>query len=277
MSKYNDILKHWETPEGKSTEQAWTELQAKIARAEQAPEGRVVKFSWKPLISVAAAAALIIGIIVLWPNHTLRQVNAQSGKHELVVLPDQSEVDLNAESVISFSEPWDGEREVKLSGQAFFEVVKGGKFNVVTDNGVVEVLGTSFDVYARNSQFAVECRTGKVKVSANQQVVEIVPGYRAEILDGKLTVSEFDLARGDWRSGEFHFEQAQLSEVFDELKRQFNVNITLPDVSNRYYTGRFNNKNLEEALQLICVPMGLKYELRDDATVLVYEGRNSFR
>jgi len=277
MNKYNDILKQWEAPEGKSTEKAWTELQAKIAQAEKVPATRVIKFSWKPMVSVAAAAAVIIGIIVLWPNYTLREVTAQAGKHELVVLPDQSQVDLNALSTISFSEPWDSEREVKLDGQAFFEVVKGGKFNVVTDNGVVEVLGTSFDVFARNKRFVVECHTGKVKVSSNHQVVDIVPGYRAEIIDGKLTVSEFDLARGDWRSGEFHFEQTQLSEVFEELKRQFNVNVTLPDISKRYYTGRFNNKNLEEALQLICVPMGLKYELHDDATVLVYEGRDSFR
>jgi ferric-dicitrate binding protein FerR (iron transport regulator) len=277
MNKYKEILNQWESPDGKPTEQAWAEMQAKIARSEASPSPRVIRFSWKPMVSVAAAAALIIGLIVLWPNQMLRQVTAQAGVHEMVTLPDQSQVDLNAGSSISFTDPWEGDRQVKLDGQAFFEVVKGGKFSVVTSNGVVEVLGTSFDVFARNQRFAVECRTGKVKVTSNHQEVDIVPGYRAEVIDGQLTVSEFDMARGDWRMGEFNYEHAPLVDVFEELKRQFNVQITWPDVANRFYTGRFSNKNLEEALQLICVPMGLKFEMRDNATVLITEGRSSFR
>jgi ferric-dicitrate binding protein FerR (iron transport regulator) len=277
MNKYKEILNQWEAPDGKPTEQAWAEMQARIARSESSPSPRVIRFSWKPMVAVAAAAALIIGLIVLWPNQMLRQVTAQAGVHEMVTLPDQSQVDLNAGSSISFSDPWEGDRQVKLDGQAFFEVVKGGKFSVVTSIGVVEVLGTSFDVFARNQRFAVECRTGKVKVTSNHQEMDIVPGYRAEVIDGQLTVSEFDMARGDWRMGEFNYEHEPLVDVFEELKRQFNVQITWPDVANRFYTGRFSNKNLEEALQLICVPMGLKFEMRDNATVLITEGRSSFR
>jgi len=277
MNKYNEILKQWEAPEGKTTTQAWDEVQAKITRGETSSARPVIRFSWRPLLSVAAAAAIIVGLIVLWPNQSLRQVAAQAGARQIVSLPDQSQVDLNAGSTISFSDPWQSEREVKLEGQAFFEVMKGGRFNVVTPNGVVEVLGTSFDVFARDHRFVVECRTGKVKVTSNRQEVDILPGYRAEIIDGQLTVSEFDLIRGDWRSGEFHFEQAPLEDVFEEIKRQFNVQITLPDVSKRFYTGRFSSKNFEEALQLICLPMGLKYDIRDNATVLVFEERDALR
>ena len=269
MNKYNDILNNWEAPEGKSNEQAWSELHNRLNRAPKA-EAKVIRFSWKPMVSVAAAAALIVGLILFWPNQTLQQVATTVGQHQTVTLPDASSVELNATSIIEYAASWSDEREVKLSGQAFFEVVKGGKFEVVTPQGVVEVLGTSFDVFDRDNAFEVSCRTGKVRVAANGDEVDIVPGFRATLVNGKLEVSKFDLALADWRSGEFHYQDTPLNAVFEELERQFNVKVQLPDVSKRYYTGRFNTKDLNEALQLICLPMGLQFEVKD-TTVLISE------
>lgn len=263
MSKYNEILKNWETPQGKSTEEAWMVMQSKIAKT-GSDSAKVVRFSWKPMAAVAAAAAIIIGLIVLWPNEALVKFSANHGEHTEVILPDQSIVILNASSSVAYPENWEREREVQLTGQAFFEVVKGGKFHVVTSNGVVEVLGTSFDVNARDRHFVVSCRTGKVKVTSKNEMVEIVPGFKAELVDGQLIVGEFDLAAGDWRSGEFHFEKTPLGEVFLEIERQFNIHVQTPDISSRVYTGRFSSKNIQEALQLVCLPMGLKFEIKDN-------------
>jgi transmembrane sensor len=47
---------------------------------------------------------------------------------------------------MSYSDDWSKERTLSLEGEAFFEVQKGSKFSVVTSDGIVEVLGTSFDV-----------------------------------------------------------------------------------------------------------------------------------
>lgn len=262
MSNYNDILKNWEAPEGKSNDQAWSELQNRLNRSPKA-EAKVIRFSWKPMVSVAAAAAVIIGLILFWPNQTLQQVATTGGQRQIVVLPDNSKVELNASSTIEFADNWSDDREVKLSGQAFFEVIKGGKFEVATAQGVVEVLGTSFDVFDRENIFEVSCRTGKVRVAANGGEVDIVPGFRATLINGKLEVSEFDLALADWRSGEFHYNEAPLNQVFDEIERQFNVSIKIPELGSRFYTGRFNTKDLNEALQLICLPMGLQFEVND--------------
>jgi ferric-dicitrate binding protein FerR (iron transport regulator) len=269
MSKYNDILKNWEAPLGKSNDQAWVELQHRLNSAPQS-DAKVIRFSWKPTLSVAAAAALIIGLILLWPNQPLQQVATANGKRQTVVLPDNSTVELNASTTIEFADDWSGDREVKLSGQAFFEVVKGGKFEVATPQGVVEVLGTSFDVCDRENVFEVTCRTGKVRVAANGGEVEIVPGLRATLTNGKLVVSDFDLALADWRSGEFHYQEAPLNQVLDEIERQFDVQVQWPDLGSRFYTGRFNTKDLNEALQLICLPMGLQFEVKD-TTVWIRE------
>jgi transmembrane sensor len=269
MNKYQDILKQWKVPEGKSTEQAWTELQAKLAHKK--PETKVIAFSWKPMISVAAAAALIVGLILFWPNQSLQTVSCDAGKHQTVTLPDASTVHLNSGSSISFSDDWSDARTVELKGQAFFEVIKGSKFQVVTTSGVVEVLGTSFDVFARDGDFRVECRTGKVRVAAGSQSVEIAPGFSAVLENDRLLVGEFDLSESDWRNGEFIYQEADLLDVMEELSRQFNVKLQLPITVGRKYTGRFNNKNLEEALQLVCLPMGLKYSFPNEGVVLIEE------
>ena len=55
MNKYQDILKQLNVPEGKSTDQAWNDLQSKLNSRK--PQAKVVAFSWKPMVSVAAAAA----------------------------------------------------------------------------------------------------------------------------------------------------------------------------------------------------------------------------
>jgi len=267
MNKYQDILKHWKVPEGKSTDQAWNELQAKLnSRPSQT---KVVAFSWKPMVSVAAAAAIIVGLILFWPNQTLSSIACERGNQESITLPDASTAVLNAGSTLTFSDNWDDERTLELNGQAFFEVVKGNKFQVVTPTGVVEVLGTSFDVFSRNEDFKVACRTGRVRVSAGKQSVEIAPGFTAVLDNGRLLVGEYDLTEADWRNGEFIYREAALSVVFEELARQFNVTLQLPLLDGRMYTGRFSNKNLEEALQLICLPMGLKFTMMGDNVVKI--------
>jgi len=47
----------------------------------------------------------------------------------------------------------------------------------------------------------------------------------------------------------------------------------IPAIVNRRYTGRFSNKNLEDALQLICTPMGLIYSIDNSNHVIVQEGQ----
>jgi ferric-dicitrate binding protein FerR (iron transport regulator) len=268
MDKYQDILKQWKVPDGKSTDQAWSELQAKLNNRKT--ETRVISFSWKPMVSVAAAAAIIVGLIMLWPSESLKTVTCDAGDHQSVSLPDASIAWLNAGSSITFSDDWSDARTLELNGQAFFEVNKGSKFQVVTPLGVVEVLGTSFDVYARDNNFLVECRTGKVRVTAGKQTVEIAPGFMAVLEEGHLMVGEFDMSQSDWRNGEFIFEEADLSNVLDELGRQFSIQLQLTtSVEGRKYTGRFSNKDLNEALQLVCLPMGLKYTIQENNVVII--------
>ena len=72
-------------------------------------------------------------------------------------------------------------------------------------------------------------------------------------------------------NGEFTFEDAPLNSVFMEIERQFNVKFASLKFSNKYFTGGFTNKNLVEALDIVCIPMGLTYEIGSNSKIIVRE------
>lgn len=64
-----------------------------------------------------------------------------------------------------------------------------------------------------------------------------------------------------WTAGEFNFEEESLENVFDEIERQFNVSIQYSSVAERSFSGSFNRGDLEIALQVVCEPMNLTFDL----------------
>jgi len=82
---------------------------------------------------------------------TWQEIHSPVGMRSHVVLPDGSNLWLNAGSEIKYSIPFTREnREVELSGEAFLDVVKNEQspFVVKAGNAEVEVLGTQFNVNA---------------------------------------------------------------------------------------------------------------------------------
>lgn len=185
---------------------------------------------------------------------------------EKVVLPDGSEVTVNADSKLQFDkESWNNNRLVSLEGEAFFSVKKGSKFSVKTQNGSVEVLGTSFNVYDRSGLMKVHCETGKVAVKSKGNESILTPKQSVSVEQGthtfKAQVPESE-NRSTWRSGIFVYSSALLDEVINELERQFDIVITIDNsFLKEKYTGSFNKAHKEKALTEVFYPLGLKYDV----------------
>ena len=76
---------------------------------------------------------------------------------------------------------------------------------------------------------------------------------------------------GGWKFGEYYFEKQPLNEVFEEFERQFNVRLKInADINNRIYSGYFNKVDKVKALELICLPMNLQFEIQNNNTVIIY-------
>src|SRR5690606_22489623 len=111
---------------------------------------------------------------------------AAAGEKTEFLLPDNSKVVLNSDSEAEYkSWNWNKKRSVELKGEAFFKVAKGKTFDVNTSLGKVTVVGTQFNVKARDNRFDVTCFEGKVKVTYKNEEVFLTPGESVTFEEGE--------------------------------------------------------------------------------------------
>ncbi len=284
LERMEQLAKHaegWAIPEPKlSKAEAWQSLQTRLAAkstdalSERPIESVPVIPIWrKPWVAGVAASLLILVCVWFFYSSKPQEIYNPQGNTLSHELPDHSSILLNADSKITYqSQGFKKERLVTLQGEAFFEVKSGSSFIVQSDYGQVKVLGTSFNVYSRNDKFEVACATGKVQVSIpGQPPVVLTAGMVTTLAEESLMVDN-SLDENHilgWQQGEFYFKDAPMSEVISELQRQLNLHIIYDtSVDNMIYTGFFNRKDQDAALQSVLDPMGLTYQMKGD-TVLV--------
>ncbi|HQW25832.1 MAG TPA: FecR domain-containing protein [Saprospiraceae bacterium] len=248
------------SPSGKA------ELWNRIHNSIQSGTQQRTKKNLKPLWTWGLAAAATLALFVWISNLTASDKSmANAGEKKEVVLPEESAVTLNAESSITYRDKsFNQDRELYLEGEAFFKVQKGSTFTVHTDYGTVTVLGTSFNVIARDGRFEVTCYTGKVKVESSpkeQQIITAGESATRSKSDKKLNRSTFEVIADtpDWMEGKFSYENQPLVDVISELERQYDINVKLEaGLKDLKYTGLFESGNLDSALYLITWPLHLK-------------------
>lgn len=268
LTKMNAALQYFKAPET-DIESAYNAVQTTTKRETKKPT------SWlKPLLRIAAILVIGFGayMYATLPNPTI--VETYVANKTLIELPDTSAVTLNAVSSLSFDEDsWKEKREVNLKGEAYFKVAKGAKFSVITDDGIVTVLGTQFNVKQRENLFEVFCYEGSVKVDYNDLAVVLKPGQRFLILDGKQIRSEKEMQQEPtWIRNESSLKSLPLREVIQEFERQYNVTIDASNVdTSQVITVSFTHSNIEMALQSITLPSQLKYQKKQNSIILKRE------
>lgn len=243
--------------------------------------------------AVAASLFLALGLTAVWtyftsPSLEPSMIPAQKwitkstvkGAKLTFKLPDGSLVRLNANSSITFPQEFtDSLREVRLDGQAFFEVEKNQDAPFLVKTGLleVEVLGTSFDVlaYPDESKQRIALATGEVSVSSEDGLREIL--HPLEMLsyskEKKEMVKEvFDPRKVlGWKEGIIHFESTSFQEVFKTLERWYGVEISVhPNTKFKgRFNGRFDNQSLENVLTGIAYSEGFQFQI-DGNQVEIY-------
>jgi ferric-dicitrate binding protein FerR (iron transport regulator) len=259
-----------------TNEEAFERLQAKIstgAKVIDISKGRKVSIMYY----IATAAAVVLALLGVWQfvlRSPMKDVVADKGQHAEYQLPDGSRVSLNAESKISFQKSkFSKDRNLSMEGEAFFSVKKGSTFTINTNYADIKILGTSFNVYSRENRFKVSCVTGKIEVSSGEQSVIIHPGECAYI-ENNVLVKDIEKnieTVANWRNGEFTYENTPLNLVLSEIERQFNITFVFSNANERYYNGGFNSSNLIDALEAVCGPMGLTYEIKKNSQIFIYD------
>ena len=219
----------------------------------------------------AAASIAILISTVFYLTSSDEMFSTSFGEQLAVVLPDGSEVLLNSKSTLSYkkSDWFDGKRTLQLNGEGYFKVKKGSKFSVNSENGRVSVLGTQFNVKTNPSYFEVLCYEGKVQVKNNEETAILTQGLSfRKIGKNSSEKGTFINSKPNWINGESSFNNAPLQYVLDELEKQYQVKISSSNIDvNVLFTGTFTNKNLDLALQTICVPLSIQFKITDDKVV----------
>ncbi|AOM78403.1 FecR family protein [Pedobacter steynii] len=170
-------------------------------------------------------------------------VSTPVGRQYQLVMPDGTKVWLNAASSLSFpsSFPAKGQRIVKLSGEAYFEVAKDKSRPFIVQNNTqkVEVLGTHFNINSNYTAIRTTLLEGSVMVYPLSSVngadglqltetgVLLKPGEQAVQKSGRIEVLSADMDQAiAWKEGWFYFKSASLPEVLNEAAKWYDLKIT---------------------------------------------------
>ncbi len=215
------------------------------------------------LLKIAAVLVLGLGIWFTYNKTNSVMYYANNGTRTSFVLPDNSEVTLNAGSQITYKRwNWNSNRNLNLKGEAFFKVAKGEKFTVHTTLGKVSVLGTQFNVKSRDTRLDVSCFEGKVAVSYGNQTEKITKGQSISVeKDQKINLLKINQTQPYWLNNKLFFEKVRLKDLLQEVERQFNVTIKYnQNISDQLFTGELPANNLSLALKMISTTYGIKID-----------------
>lgn len=215
------------------------------------------------LLKIAAVLVLGLGIWFTYNKTNSVMYYANNGTRTSFVLPDDSEVTLNAGSQITYKRwNWNSNRNLNLKGEAFFKVAKGEKFTVHTTLGKVSVLGTQFNVKSRDTRLDVSCFEGKVAVSYGNQTEKITKGQSISVeKDQKINLLKINQTQPYWLSNKLYFEKVRLKDLLQDVERQFNVTIKYnQNISDQLFTGELPANNLSLALKMISTTYGIKID-----------------
>jgi len=236
-----------------------------------------ISFMRTTLFRIAAAALILLSLgtaAIYMSNSGLlsKKITVLAGmdqKNILVSLPDGSKVYLNRNSLFSYKKNFGTHgRDVKLTGEAFFEITpdKSKPFIIDAGKAKVKVVGTTFNVITNNTNAAVEVfvKTGKVLVSdsTGSNTIQLDPGFigtmNSKSSDKALNTNPNYLS---WKTGYLDYNGQKLSIVFRDLKRVYNMNIVADDaqILDNPWHSPIDNVDEETIIRIICTSFNLSY------------------
>lgn len=214
------------------------------------------------------------------------EVVTQYGTRTKLLLPDGTSVWLNAGSRLTYDSTYGTPiREVSLTGEGFFDVVKNKQkpFIIHTGNINIKVLGTAFNVKSYPGDKTIETSLlrgsievtfkdhslAKVILKPNQKLV--VPSEEANTqLKNKISntaslkpvtvinhLSHFGadslITETAWVENLLVFQDESFTDLAKKMERWYGIRIKIDDESldTLHFTGSFEKENIQQALKAL--------------------------
>ncbi len=201
-------------------------------------------------------------------------------------LPDGSTGFLNSGSKLKFPAVFSNERNVMLSGEAFFKVIhnESSPFIVHTSNLQIKVLGTQFNMsaYEQDSNEEVTLNTGKLAVLSPEGNLygTLTPNQSLIFNKKNQTIQKKNVEASQyigWTEGKLIFRYENMKQVAERLSRWYNADIDIedPEVLDYALRATFMDEPLDEVLKLLTLtaPITFKEQPRETTKDNIYKRR----
>ncbi|HVU56809.1 MAG TPA: FecR domain-containing protein [Puia sp.] len=281
----------------------WHRVQKSIySEQERRGRGRLVR------LGAVLAAAGVLGAVVIggWymsgrkapqagvDDHPMNQVATQAGSKTKIALPDGTLVWLNGNSQLTYGNKSFGseEREVTLSGEAFFDVVKNEKlpFIIHTKDMTIRVLGTAFTVKAYPKDKTVETSLirglveittrrdpeRKIVLKPNEKIVVPVeaPEVSSPRTPAHFPTSPYSILRLGkdtatetvWMRNKLEFDNEPLEELAPKMAKWYNIHIYFRGdrIRKKRFSGVIEKETLTQTLEAMKLSSPFEYEIKDN-------------
>ncbi|OQP42721.1 hypothetical protein A4H97_11175 [Niastella yeongjuensis] len=209
-------------------------------------------------------------------EHEWVQFHNGAGKRTMIVLPDSSQVYLNAVSSLQYNKNFGiTNRNLLLEGEAYFIVKHGWKQPFSVRSGSISTvdIGTAFNIRYRGTDPIVKVAVaeGAVNVLDHNQpqggLLSLLTKQHQLDFDARTrhaivhALPDTEPVAG-WRQGILAFHKQSLKEVAAELERYYDIHIRFaqPRTADILITTTIHNATAAEALNVISITTGVVVE-----------------
>jgi transmembrane sensor len=272
---------------------------------------RLTVFSFLAIVGFATGAVYLFTqkkSTKLPPEQGISSIVTKNGNRTKVVLPDGSQVWLNAGSNLDYNISVFNEdvREVTLNGEAYFDVTKNAEkpFIIHTKKMDVTVIGTSFNIRSYNNEKTAEAslirgsievtlkdrRDQKIVLNPNEKI-SITTGETVHDLSRPIKTAEAKEAKQvpqfvvnelkpspvyniipelAWTQNKLFFEDETLENIALKMERWFGKKVMIANTSlkNIHYYGNFENETMEEVLSYLKLSKPFNFKTEHDSVVI---------
>ena len=230
---------------------------------------------------IGIAASLVIALISIFSmrDYFDRSTYVDSGSSTIhYQLPDKSECWMNQNSTLQFDNNFNADnRSVALNGEAYFEVKKDKiPFRIELVYGAVEVIGTSFNVDARDGSLEISVLSGLVKYIPDDGTDQhILPNQTLVVgKDQGMKIIENDRNLLSWKERELIFRNDSLNYVFRTVSKFLNKEfvVEVENINHCTYTGTFYNPKESEITELLAYSLNLIFTETESGYIITGEG-----
>ena len=320
QQQYDLLSRIWQEKEGnlefEDKDAAQSTIYRIINKAES--EGRHIelpeeqnRFSRRRIWMAAASVLVLVSAGWFWMNNNRpttaepkqEAIEAKNGSRSRSLLPDGTTVWLNAGSKLSYDDDFTGAtREVRLEGEAFFDVVKqpDRPFIVHTSGIDIKVLGTAFNVksYPEDKTVETTLYRGLVRVfretESEKKAIQLKPNEKLilakeaaipaqdlskevkspsvkEVLNPGFTIAHIDSTKKEserfetaWIYSRLEFRGDSFEELARKLERWYNITIVFKDekVKQLNFNGSFEKETAAQAFAALKSAVPFNYLIK---------------